>query len=402
MTRIQPDQVKKAIAYDYQAYLDGDTTCCQVCLEQRQIDLILTMMPYIGWSQRWTLNDDGDYPSLQEVSELQADMEYCLMSPCCGNETIGRYGADGIWETSTDGGCTWIDHPECDPTQNQSTFPAIPGDDNLTKRCIAATAARDFIKQQTDLITASEGAFDSITAIHDALRDQLLKTLGWAEVAITAAEPILWAWAIGLFVIGATVLEAALTTDVWDRLLCNFYCNMENDGSFTTEDVGLVRQQLLLDETGIAFTYLDTLIQVYGALGLTNAARSNPNVEADCSDCDCPFECGENLIINLGTLISQVGNVWTLETVIGGDGKQQVNFQFSADGLKCCCVNTITNPGDSTARIDCQGGGHGTELLGGLCGRAFSFYNNTPGGPSFQCTFTVNGCFNEATNECFE
>jgi len=189
--RVQPGEKKYAILYNYQVYQDGDTSCCQVCLEQRQIDLILTMMPYIGWVKRWTANDDGDTPNLVEVSELQADMELCLMSPCCGNETIGRYGTDGVWEQSTDGGCTWVDHPECDPTQNQSTFPPLPGTDDFGKACIAATAAVAFIEQQTDLITGTEGNFASITAIHDALRDQLLITIGWAEVAITAIDPIL-------------------------------------------------------------------------------------------------------------------------------------------------------------------------------------------------------------------
>jgi len=324
-----------------------------------------------------------------------------MARPCGCRETLGRYGSDGVWEQSTDGGCTWVDAPSCDPSQNQTTFPSLPGDDNLTKRCNAARAGVDFIQQQTDLITGTSGNWTSITAIHDALRDQLLIVLGWLPGAVAAVDPILWAWSIGLFVVGATVLQAALTSDVWDRLLCNLYCNMENDASFTVEDVGQVRQQLLLDETGIAFTYLDTLVSVYGAQGLTNAVRSNPNAVGDCSDCDCPFGCGENLIINVGTLISQVGNLWTLETVIGGDGKQQVNFQFSVDGLQCCCIHDVVNPGDSNANIDCQGNYHNTSLIENKCARNFVMYNNSPGGPSFQVSFIVEVCGDPDNNECF-
>jgi len=273
-----PKHTYKALLWDYEWLLTLSDDECSYCLSEREVQILLSIVEYVGWKTRYirTLTE----PDQSIITEWSGNLARKLMSGCCGDEpTNQRYTADGYLEQSFDGGETW-ERDNSDPRFNSPIFPPLPGADGDDKKCAAAASAAAVIDD--DIVQKLE---ESMTAadILALIALVLLLFLSGGSLA-----PLIVGLVSAILATGIEATKAAFTTEVWDTFRCILYCNMADDGSFTEAQWQQVKADIF-DQIGtsIAQTFLITTVNAWGPAGLTNAARSGRVTEADCSDCDC-------------------------------------------------------------------------------------------------------------------
>lgn len=220
------------------------------------------------------------------------DLGACMTNNCCDDTPpIYRFTIDGILERSTDDGATYEPAPQYDPRRNSPQFPPLAGDDNATKRCLAAAGAAALIKQQVgNELTDDMGRYTLAELISDWVNTVVNDGGNILEALITLA-------ANQTFAIGIATLRAALTDTVYDTLQCILYCNISPDASFSEAQWQAVKSDIAEQIGGIASLFLQHLVNVLGAVGLTNLARSGGATEGDCDDCECGG-CSDLWVIN--------------------------------------------------------------------------------------------------------
>lgn len=329
----------KIIQLDYDFIVPMIDECCY-CLTDGQVQMILGLLDYYGWSTRW-YSETGTIDQTV-ISELQADLGARLMSGCCGSDHIRyRYLSDGTLQKSEDDGVTWEDAPEDDPRNNSTEFPPIEGADNTEKRCIAAEGMKALIEEQIGNNLTDEMTRYTLQQLITDWVNIFIQTSNIFTALITIATNQIFALTIA-------IIRPALTEEVYDQLKCIFYCNMSNDASFNNAQWEAVREQILSDITGVAGLFLEHLVYLLGAIGLTNLARSIGATEGDCSDCECPLTCPEKWMVryddpSLGT-IDEVGEDYIIcsTTTPQPNGVYYISiWTGEANYQDCCYVNSI-------------------------------------------------------------
>lgn len=313
-----PRQTYRALLLDYDALLLASDDECSYCLSEREVQMMLAFVDYIGWKTRYIATETEIDTNLIKV--WSANLGRKLMAGCCGdNGTQHRVTESGIWQTSQDDGVTWYDDPTADPRNNASYFAPLAGDDGPEKACEGATNAFEFFKQALIDELATGLAYSEIfSAIIGVLGVLGILGVGIIAAVITAA----------IFVAGVTVVQAAFTSAVWSDFKCILYCNISPDASYTDAQWQQVKSEVNSKFTGVVQVILWNWVNALGKIGLTNAARSNMGLGADCSTCDCDgclvsvtFDSVDDApytIIN-GTLAAAVHGVALWGEVIAGD-----------------------------------------------------------------------------------
>lgn len=258
----------------------NDSRECSYCLTQPQAKALIALIDRYRYATRWYSQDAAIEREL--IEQFVNDCQRRLMMACCGDEIPiqYRYTEDGDLEMSEDGGTTWTPAPERDPRVYSPTFPPPTGDQ--ADKCVAADAG------VTSIIA---DVFNELAAdMSKAELDALIHT--WVSTYITTANPLQALLAVVINVIfglGITLLIAALTTEVWNKLRCCFHNNMADDLSFDHDQWEAVRDCITSEIGGIAGIFLEHLIYLAGPKGLTNICRSAlGSPTADCSDCIPP------------------------------------------------------------------------------------------------------------------
>lgn len=190
------------------------------------------------------------------------------------NPTTGRY------EVSDDGGSTWQDASEIDPR-----FVAPRNEQAVNFDCDDAKAIVGYIQNMIDELKDEIDLGYTILGLVAALVSVLAIVFSFGAVA-----PVAIAFAGALTGITSAAITAALTVDVWERLLCNIHCHISDGSEVTTAQFDEILVQLGADETGLAYTVLWHAINQMGPVGLHNAVSLNTpttGLPADCTGCDC-------------------------------------------------------------------------------------------------------------------
>lgn len=298
------------VNYDY-VFSQSDRTCCYA-LTQQQTAALLSMTEYLYWKTRWV--SAADDVNQNFVTQFAENLERNLMGGCCGEDNIPiqyRYTPDGVLERSLNGGGTWMDAAIYDPRNYSPVFPPVPGDDGADKKCIAATGAAALLKEQ----------------VGDQLTDDMSRyTLGqlikdWVGTMLESSNPfqaLVTVITNQVFALVISVLRPALTDTVYDLFKCALYCHMADDASFDQAAWQAVRSDITSLIGGIAGLFLEHLVFLLGAGGLTNLARAGGATEGDCSSC-CP-DCSTSWIAipdaGIGLLVGR------------GDGYVDIEAQF--------------------------------------------------------------------------
>lgn len=331
---LYPTTQGKIIQLDYDFITSLEGACCY-CLTDAQVQMILTITDYYGWSTRWFSND-GTIDQ-QTITDLKGGLVEALMNGCCGDDlsVFTRYTPDGHYQTSTDGGATWNDSPMSDPRNAVPQFPPFVPDGTIDEKCTYA----DSIVQQL-----KTGIVDKLTdgmtyvQILEVIEGALFVILAALAPTVIGTIIVTIMGAIIAAIIGETipVFQAAMTNDVYDRFRCNIAGHIEDDGSFTQDDVDAIYAQLAVDESGIALIFLQQLVALMGIHGMTNAARSgfgSPTAECCVTGCDIS---SWDVFPDRGTITSRTTfTVFIDATILPADGKYWASI--GAPDIAHCC-----------------------------------------------------------------
>lgn len=191
-----------------------------------------------------------------------------------------RYNPDcDCVEQTWDGGTTWTPTPGADPR----TSPAYraPANSSDAPQC---NAAANMVAALRDMVDADISADNSLSLATLLLGTALLfvPVAGWiADAFLLIADAII--------LLDQATIEAAFTSDVYDQLLCTFFCNIDPDGQMS--DAQLV--QFLSDVSdNYAFTVYSVVTNhsnTLGAVGWSNMGALGTGTGSDCSDCSCAW-----------------------------------------------------------------------------------------------------------------
>jgi hypothetical protein len=342
-----PKQTYKANLLDYDVLLALSDNECSYCLSEREVAMLLPFMDYISWRTRYIATETNI--DQETINKWSANLARKLMSGCCGDEGLHRFNEDGVYQSSLDGGETWFDDSENDPRNNATYFPPLAGEDGAEKRCEGAANAQEFLKQN--------------------LIDELASGLAYAEIystiigiiailGITGIGVIIGVVTAAIFVAGVIVVQAAFTSEVWEDLKCILYCHIDDDASYNETQWGDVKNDILSQFTGVVQIILWNWVNALGFVGLTNSARSNMALGADCSDCACE-NCSNlnNWVLVYGTILEQSPGYLRIASTDAGSGNQSVRVRNLTSGEmpECCAVtyDIITGVATNQAYYPC-------------------------------------------------
>jgi len=172
----------------------------------------------------------------------------------------------------------WVANVDADPRHSPSNkFPPIVSDN---PQCDAAANMVAWIHNFIDTLNTITDEAGIITSFFiDVL--ELLWGAGIFLALITLfAETLI---ALGLH----TVIDA-FTPEVYDALLCIFFCSIEADGSITTDDLAVINTKIGAEIGGTVATVLSAMFFIMGEVGLSNVGSTGTET-GDCSDCDCQW-----------------------------------------------------------------------------------------------------------------
>lgn len=275
----------KAQVFPYDHFIPDNSPECLYCLTDNQAEILRGIIEPLAWHTRWW--SDTDTPIDKDAIEaFRDDLTRRLMMSCCGDEipVQYRYTTDGVLQRSEDGGSTWTDAPEYDPRNYSPQFPPMSGDDGDDKKCLAATGAVALIKEQVgDQLTDDMTRYTLAQLITD-----------WVKTYLETSNPFLTLLTVianQIFALIIAVLRPALTDAVYATLKCALYCHMGEDASFSIAQWQAVRNDITSQIGGIAGVFLEHLVYLLGAGGLTNLARAGGAASGDCFDCGCGADC---------------------------------------------------------------------------------------------------------------
>lgn len=343
---------------------DEPLICIQ--LNEHWIPYLIGLLWPAKFPEYWAGTLDENRNARRDVINLIAILEQSLecgdmSNPCCDGSDLtivvmNRITLDGRLEISIDGGQTWTSDPN-DPANTVVTYPPpVTAGVSLTK-CDAASNGKqhieDLIAGIHENLVQGGTAFDIGIAIALVVVGILLTVLGSPE-AIPAAEKIL----LGIFgavqaviTVGVEAFDAYWDSDARDKILCALYCNIQDDGTFTSD--GYFRFLSQMKTTEVASPALDivmTSIKAVGLPGLNKFCAYGSSADADCSSCDCNCNIDNWHVQTLlgGTEVSRDASSITVDSVLATVGQWQAAIR--ADEIhECCFLDSVEVTGTGNA-----------------------------------------------------
>lgn len=345
-----PRATYKALLLDYDALLAySDDECCY-SLSEREIQMLLAFVDYIGWKTRYIATETEIDQDL--IDAWSGNLARKLMSGCCPDEDLGRFTDEGVWQTSPDGGVTWVDSPESDPRNTYIQAPPLPGADGDTKRCAAADNVRDMFLQYRDNLMDLLSTGSTIIAIVAGILAFLAVITGASGAAI-GISVLLMGLAAQLLTMTPEMVEDQITPEVLEDFKCLVYCRMESSGQITYNNwLGLL-QDIAASFSGFPENFFYQTVNAMGYIGISNAGTIGVATADDCTACLCGDEClttytNDNLGGGdaHGTFLGEFSGYLRYRSTNGGGTTQQIflNSLDAEQGCELIDFRVIENP----------------------------------------------------------
>lgn len=327
----------KAVQLDYELVMSQSDRGCSYCLTDQQVTALLGMTEYLAWPTRWR-RAAGDLDR-DELEAFASGVEDALMSGCCDDNLPIQYRwlPDGTLQRSLNGGGAWVDAPEFDPRINSPQSPPLPDDLSDQVRCDMAASVAAAIEEQVGNQLTDEMSRYTL--------DELLQD--WVTTYINFWDPFTALVRIAanqIFALVISALRAALTSEVYEQLKCLILDHMPVEGLWTAATAESLRAAVSAEIGGIAGQFLQHLIFLMGAVGLTNLSRSGFVAGADCSECEPPT-CSSsfNIFCDVGSIVDITDEYLEVECaanpLTGGYGVAL----STGNPDYCCYVVQVTN-----------------------------------------------------------
>jgi len=256
-----------------------DYPTVQICLNTEWASHIMGAIERLAWEDAWEGDDETIYLAIQGVENILASFSIGGGCCCLPPGTLTRVSEDGVLQVSNDGGETWADAPGLDPRLTSMQFPPLP-EGIEDQACAGAMNARDqlesFVDQVADVMDAG-GTFTALVGAAFAIVSIYLSGGALAPLVV----PLMGAFVSA----GASSIRAAFDEDALDDFKCCVLANIAEDASFTT--VADLLTCIASEMTGLAGTIAYAIVQLHGAVGMTNWARTGSADGEDCEDCLC-------------------------------------------------------------------------------------------------------------------
>lgn len=349
-----PKSTYRALLLDYDALLAASDDECSYCLSEREIQMLLAFVDYIAWKTRYIATEtEIDITLIQQWS---ANLARKLMSGCCDDNKLHRFTAEGVYQSSDDGGVTWTDDPQDDPRNEYIEAPPLVGPPSEGKRCAAADNVRDLFEQYRDNLIEIVGATPSILAIIAGILAFIGVIAGVSGVGVGVGVLFL-TMAAEMIQIGGTGISGAITFTALEDFRCMVYCHMNESGELTYSEWQGLLADIAAGFSGFAETFFYQTANGMGYIGINNAATIGAATADDCGDCGCD-NCN-NLAaweVVYGTIIEQSTGYIKMQSGAAGPNQaiRLANYT-SGNAPDCCAVtyNVLTGVVQNQAYYPC-------------------------------------------------
>lgn len=389
-----PKHTYKAQLLNYDTLLAASDDECSYCLSEREVQMLLAFVDYIGWKTRYIATETEIDTSL--IRHWSSNLAEKLMSGCCGDTDLHRFSPDGVYQSSSDGGITWVDDSVNDPRNDYIGAPGLPGTPSASKKCAAADNVRDLFEQYRDNLISIVGSTPSILAIIAGILAFIAVIAGVSGVGVGVGVLFL-TMAAEIVQIEGTGITAAITFTALQDFRCLVYCHMNDDGELTYT----AWQGLLADIhshfSGFADTFFYQTVNGMGYIGVTNAGTIGATTASDCDDCGCG--CDDKFNVRTGTFLG-IFDGYARFGAVADSGAMVVQIDTGDKDLCCELLdyNDVVGGANITTRyhIPC-----GTEILVGnlvagwplnTCVNTLSCQTTIGDGTYFEVEFLFNIC----------
>lgn len=350
--------------------LTPDTYC--LCIQMPNDPTWKTVIAGLLWQPaewfNWQRDDAKSGTVLAHYwREIFAQIDWSTMSCCCDDIPLSRFTSEGVYQTSNDGGVTWVDNPGADPRNISPQLPPIVSTGNpVDDRCRSATNVVSAMTSAVDEFGGELGTVGSILALALAIVSAIVGVFAVPPSA-TVLIPIVIALAQAIYSIASGTYLALFTPSVYNDLQCILYCNCPSDGTFTDQNYRDILTAI--DGHGfdvnVALTFT-SVISGWGLHGLNDAARGGSTATGDCTDCGCNDICGNDwsagfnyggVLLHSDTFMSDGididGNYYMIvHSFDRGDGTQSAGITMPVGVCNSsCCVSWVFLTGSGTSHI---------------------------------------------------
>lgn len=214
-----------------------------------------------------TPDANGNYPVYVIKSELsETDVQPANV----------RVNPDtNAFQTTADGGVTWVDSPQSDPRTNEAgMLPPLTPYSGLECDVAARMTAqlRETLQAFLDFGDAAQAAMQVIQIILPYLAE-----IGWlVSLLIDIAQTLIDN--------GQATIAAAFTEAVWDDIRCILSCFVQADGRIDQPSLDVAYDQISAAHPGVVATTIAELRLFYGDVIMVNAGVLRTET-GDCSGC---------------------------------------------------------------------------------------------------------------------
>lgn len=341
-----PRQTYRALLFDYDELVaKSDDECCY-SLSEREVQLILAQLDYITWKTRY--RPTHSEISREVIDNWQGNLARKLMSGCCPDDgTLGRFGEDGQWEISTDGGETWTPAPEDDPRNDYIGAQPLPGEPGAAKQCAAAdNVEAQFLAQRDYIISLLEAGTTLIALVAGILAFlAVIAGIGGATIGISV---LLMGMAAGLLTMTPESVEDQIDTAALDTFKCLVYMRMDSNGQLTYGQWLALLVDITNEFDAFPETFFYSTTNAWGYIGMNNAGTIGVTTAADCDHCDDVPPCFQVANFSAGTVMSSVDNMdgsWTfvVNSINNGSGTQYIRWGVIGTPACCCFSDWVVN-----------------------------------------------------------
>ena len=327
------------------------------------VEFSCSLVPYLlGLLELYRYKDSftgTDEQKTMAVGIMRQLMEQIAMSGCGCDEdivTLTRINPEtGEVEVSNDDGVTWTPDPESPYIQATIAVP-LAGENGDVKRCEGANniveSMQDLQAQYSEMIGQVNTVADLVIAV--VVAGVALLFLPFVAASLIALLTPLFtkAFEVARFLSVTTQpqYDALFTNEVWTTARCILYCHISPNGSYSAKQWKDVQSDLkaqLGATSATAGANLASMVDVWGRVGLNNAARIGSGAEGNCDDCPCDEPCDDPNNFTYGVITSTVNNpdgsvTFTLNSEAAPDGTHVIRWKQYELKEDCCEILEFT------------------------------------------------------------